>query len=171
MAGEEEVEAEAAPGGSKKLIWIAGASVLLLAAAAAATFFVVTRPPAGEEAEAGAEVTAEATPDGAEGAAQAGPTTYSLESMVVNIFDGERDRFLKIGVNLEVSSGDVSKELEERLPQVKDLMISLISSQAYADIRSLEGKTALREQLMTRLNAIVRTGVVRQVFFTEFVVQ
>jgi flagellar FliL protein len=172
MADEEEAEKEAAPAGSRKLLWIALTSVALLGAAAAATFVAMSRQPTGEEAEAAADAPPEEADSGTSGDQRsAGPVIHALEPMIVNIFDGERDRFLKIHVNFEVSSPEVSKELDDRTAQVKDMMISLISSQAYADIRSLEGKAALREQLMTRMNALVTRGVVRQVFFTDFVVQ
>jgi flagellar FliL protein len=65
----------------------------------------------------------------------------------------------------------VADELKSRMPQVKDLIISLLSSQSFNEIRSIEGKDALREEIMVRLNALVRSGKVSRVFFTEFVVQ
>ena len=134
-----------------------------------------------EDAEAAAEHGAEAAGHGeaAEGHGEAGgehgaapaPQFVSIDSFVVNVSDGEGDRFLKVKIDLEVSSAEVGKELEQRMPQVKDIMIGLLSSQNATTVRSMEGKDRLREQVLARLNAVVRTGVVRQVLFTEFVVQ
>ena len=98
-------------------------------------------------------------------------TIYQLETFVVNINDGNRDRFLKIRPELEISDPAVGEQLTQRMPQVKDIVISLLSSQSFGQIRSIEGKDALREDLMIRLNALVREGKVLRVFFTEFVVQ
>jgi flagellar FliL protein len=134
-----------------------------------------------EEAASGhEEAAAEGHAEQAEGHGEAGagehaaapaPQFLSIDSFVVNITDGENDRFLKVKIDLEVSSAEVSKELEQRMPQVKDIMIGLLSSQNANLVRTMEGKDQLREQVLTRLNAVVRTGVVRQVLFTEFVVQ
>ena len=132
---------------------------------------------AGEHAEEseGHEETSGAEGHGEEGAGEHGgapaPQFVSIDSFVVNVSDGEGDRFLKVKIDLEVSSADVSKEIEQRMPQVKDIMIGLLSSQNATAVRSMEGKDRLREQVLARLNAVVRTGVVRQVLFTEFVVQ
>ena len=120
----------------------------------------------GETAEGHGEAGAE----GEHGGAPA-PQFVSIDSFVVNVSDGEGDRFLKVKIDLEVSSAEVGQEIEQRMPQVKDIMIGLLSSQNATAVRSMEGKDRLREQVLTRLNAVVRTGVVRQVLFTEFVVQ
>jgi len=98
-------------------------------------------------------------------------TIFQLETFVVNINDGDRDRFLKIKPELEITEPAVADELKARMPQVKDIIISLLSSQSFSQIRSIEGKDALREDMMIRLNALVREGKVLRIFFTEFVVQ
>ena len=166
---EEEIEEQEGSGGSRsKLLILVVAGVLVLGGGGVGAVLFLKGdaaegdPAASESAEPGS------TPDG-EGAPQV--AFFSMEPFVVNIGDGDRDRFLKLKIDLEVSSADVSSELEQRLPQVKDIMIGLLSSQSFADIRSMEGKEALREELQTRLNAVVRKGTVQQVFFTEFVVQ
>ncbi len=136
----------------------------------------------GEHGEAGAaeHATESHEEDAAEGHAKGAggehggapaPQFVSIDSFVVNVSDGENDRFLKVKIDLEVSSAEVGKEIEQRMPQVKDIMIGLLSSQNATTVRSMEGKDHLREQVLARLNAVVRTGVVRQVLFTEFVVQ
>jgi flagellar basal body-associated protein FliL len=126
---------------------------------------------AAEHGEEGAAEHGEGNAEGGEHGGPHAPQFASIDSFVVNINDGETSRFLKIKIDLEVSNPEVTKELEQRMPQVKDIMIGLLSSQNLASVRSMEGKDALREQVLTRINAVVRTGVVRQVLFTEFVVQ
>ena len=173
MADEATEEQEEQSGGSRSKLLIFGAVglVVLLGAGGAGYVFL-----AGADAPAEEGQTAESTgsedgtsPEGGEATAAA--DFFSIEPFVVNIGDGDRDRFLKLKIDLEVSGAEVSAELGQRLPQIKDVMIGLLSSQSFADIRSLEGKDSLREELQTRLNAVVRKGTVRQVFFTEFVVQ
>jgi len=105
------------------------------------------------------------------GAGPPPPQFVSIDPFVVNVADGEKDRFLKLKLDLEVSGPEVAKELEQRLPQVKDVTIALLSSQSAAELRTLQGKDVLRSELHARLNALVKQGVVRQVLFTEFVIQ
>jgi len=190
MADEEKEEREEAPTGGKSkilLFVIIGFVVVLLAGGAAGYVMLAGSSPddtesadaeGGEDHPKDEHETAEATGEGkgdtgggSHDSAAAVADFYSLEPFIVNIDDGDKDRFLKLKVDLEVSSKEVAAELEQRLPQVKDIMIGLLSGQSFSDIRSTEGKDYLREELQTRLNAVVRKGIVRQVFFTEFVVQ
>ena len=97
--------------------------------------------------------------------------TYALDTFVVNIRDGERDRFLKLKAELELTSIETGQEVNQRLPQIRDLVISLLGSKSFEDIRTIEGKNFLREEILLRLNSLLSTGSVTRVFFTEFVVQ
>ena len=96
---------------------------------------------------------------------------YPLDSFIVNIGDRDRDRYLKLKAELELSTEAVAQELEQRLPQIRDLIISLLGSKSFDEIRSIEGKDLLREEVLQRINALLMTGKARSVFFTEFVVQ
>ena len=99
-----------------------------------------------------------------------GPS-YQLETFIVNITDRDRDRYLKIKAELELSNDRVAKELDSRTPHIRDLVISLLGSQSFEEVRSIEGKDILREEILQRINAVLTTGKARRIFFTEFVVQ
>ena len=51
------------------------------------------------------------------------------------------------------------------------LVISLLGSKSFEDVRTIEGKNFLREEILLRVNALLVTGKAKRVFFTEFVVQ
>ncbi len=110
-----------------------------------------------------------------EEAAPAAPShmgkVFNLDPFVVNIRDGERDRYLKLKADLELSADEVSDELQQRLPQVRDLIISLLGGKSFEDLRTIEGKNFLREEILLRVNALLVTGKAKRIFFTEFVVQ
>ena len=89
-----------------------------------------------------------------------------LDSFVVNISDRERDRYLKLKTELELSD-----ELDQRMPQIRDLIISLLGSKSFEEVRTIEGKNFLREEILLRINSLLVSGKVKRVFFTEFVVQ
>lgn len=94
-----------------------------------------------------------------------------LEPFVVNISDRERDRFLKLKTEIELSSAEVAVELEQRLPQIRDLIISLLGAKSFDEVRSIEGKNFLREEMLLRINSLLVTGKAKSIYFTEFVVQ
>jgi flagellar basal body-associated protein FliL len=98
-------------------------------------------------------------------------STYSLDTFVVNINDRDRDRYLKMKAELELEKPELAQEMEARLPQIRDLIISLLGNKSFDDIRTIEGKNFLREELLLRINSLLVTGEVRRIFFTEFVVQ
>ena len=118
----------------------------------------------------------QATPPVDSGAAKANAgriigETYPLDTFVVNIRDGDRDRYLKLKAELEISGSDTAEEISQRMPQIRDLVISLLGSKSFEDIRTIEGKNFLREELLLRVNSLLSTGSVNRIFFTEFVVQ
>jgi len=110
---------------------------------------------------------------GEEGAASPGHLgkIVPLEPFVVNISDRERDRFLKVKTEIELSSNDVAAELQQRLPQIRDLIISLLGAKSFDEVRSIEGKNFLREEMLLRINSLLVTGKAKSIYFTEFVVQ
>jgi flagellar FliL protein len=176
----------AAVGGAVAALALAGGGFLLLRDSGPAP---EAAPPAAEESQAAAETPAEpaaapahapasddhslgheAAPASA-GHGDATGRTLPLEVFVVNIKDHDRDRYLKVEAQLELSSPAVGEEIGKRLPQVRDAIISLLASKSFEEVRSMEGKNFLREELLLRVNALLRAGTVTAVYFTEFVVQ
>ena len=96
---------------------------------------------------------------------------FSLDTFIVNLKDEEGKRYLRITMALEVSDGTTQAEVEKRLPQVRHRILMTLPSKKYDDIRSGEGKIRLRDEIITKLNSLLTTGKVTDIYFTEFVVQ
>ncbi len=122
------------------------------------------------QSEAAHEVAAAIKPAGA-GAGKRLGAIFSLDAFIVNIGDGDRDRYLKLKADLELTKDTVAEEIKQRLPQIRDLIISLLGSKSFDDVRSIEGKDLLREEMLRRINALLETGKARSIFCTEIVVQ
>ncbi|MCH6560931.1 MAG: flagellar basal body-associated FliL family protein [Myxococcales bacterium] len=183
----EAEEAEGASGGGRRSFLIpVVASAALVLAGMGAGFLMFSRD-APEEPVDSAEAPQEAEADhpferaqseaahevaaAAAGAGKRLGAIFSLDAFIVNIGDGDRDRYLKLKADLELSKDTVAEEIEQRLPQIRDLIISLLGSKSFDDVRSIEGKDLLREEMLRRINALLVTGKARSIFFTEFVVQ
>lgn len=162
---------EAAGGGKKKsplLIIIGLLLVLLLAGGGAAVYFLVLKKPAADTEHAATEG------GGKEGKGGKSPTslgeTVELPPFIVNL-SGEGGRYIKVVAVMQVSSAAAKEELANRSPQVKDAVISVLSSKTTDEVLTPEGKLELKLELVKRINQSLTSGVVTEMFFTEFVVQ
>jgi flagellar FliL protein len=74
-------------------------------------------------------------------------------------------------LDVEVINPKVAEELNKSTARVQDAMILLLSSKSYADLAPLENKLLLKNEIVDRLNQILGGSKVRQVYFTEMVIQ
>jgi flagellar FliL protein len=96
-----------------------------------------------------------------------------LKSFVVNLFDkkGIGKRYLKISMELEVSKEEDKVKVENNIPQLRDTVLILLSSQTLKEINTMEGKLELKNAIVLRMNQVLGNKTVRRIYFTEFVVQ
>ncbi len=152
-------EAPAAAKGRGKLLPIIGGVVALAAVGGGATWWFKLRPRP-EPVETKAE---EKKPDvGA---------LLALDPFIANLADEDGKRYLKATVQLEFFDAKVPAEVNARLPQMRDLLLTLFTSKLFAEIRTPEGKGLLRDEIINRVNRSLRKDVVKAVYFTEFIVQ
>ena len=96
---------------------------------------------------------------------------YSMEPFIVNLADQGRPRYLKIRISIESQEMKVNEEYGKRLPQLRDMILTVLSIKSYGEISDSEGKMKLREEIITKLNRLLRTFQVKTVYFTEFMIQ
>jgi flagellar FliL protein len=95
----------------------------------------------------------------------------ALDPFIANLADEDGKRYLKATVQLEFFSGRVPPDVNARLPQMRDLLLTLFTSKQFAEIRTTEGKALLREEIINRVNRALRRDLVKAVYFTEFIVE
>lgn len=96
---------------------------------------------------------------------------FALESFIVNLADPGGKRYLRVTMNLELRDGKVNEAVSQRLPQVRDCILMVLPTRKVEDLQSIEGKNALREELIAKLNQLLGAGSVTKIYFTEFVIQ
>ena len=134
---------------------------LLLAAAGAGGYWFVSRRHA---------VEASSTPKTA-----SVTSVIHLDSFVVNLADRNQSSFLKIGIDLGVTSapaegksGDANTAV---LPKIRDTILSVLSTWQSGGLLAPDGKAKLKEQILDALHQQVPTVPIKEVYFTEFLVQ
>jgi flagellar FliL protein len=105
-----------------------------------------------------------------EGPPEIGPI-YSLDTFIVNLVGSKKKNYLKAKVDLEMDNIKLKEEIDKRLPQFRDVILTLLSNKSDNEIRTLEGKFQLREEIIAMLNQNLRTGKIVNVYFTDFIVQ
>ena len=143
------------------------AVMLVLTIGLAAGFFMMWGKLSDMNSAANAAVSTEAEQSQT---AQLG-TLFSLETFIVNLADVERSRYLRVTMDLELVESTDTAKLDDRLPQIRDRILMILPSKTFEEIASVEGKTALRDEIIGKLNSLFPKDVVTNIFFTEFVVQ
>ena len=96
---------------------------------------------------------------------------FPLDTFVVNLADVSGKRYLRATMQLELAPEEHKETLEQRLPQIRDVVLTILPSKEFKDIRTAEGKSALRSEILERLNEILNGQVIANIYFTEFVIQ
>jgi flagellar FliL protein len=94
-----------------------------------------------------------------------------LETFLVNLNEPKGNRYLKASIQLEIADDKIKSELDRRQAQVRDIILQLLSSKNTQELQASDGKFRLREELLSRINALLVNGAVSKVYFTEFVIQ
>lgn len=180
MAKDDQALAEQPEdgGGKKKLFIIIGAAVGV-AIILAAVFMMMGKGDKKDKAKEGAEAgahdaapKAEAGSHGAaSGAAAAATNIFPLEPFIVNIYDGQELRYLKVKVEIEMANAGVKADLDGRLAPIRDAILVLLSTKTLQDIQDVQGKNQLKDEILTAINKIIPPGKISKIYFTDFVVQ
>ena len=96
---------------------------------------------------------------------------FSLDTFIVNLADKGGNRYLRVTLDLELDSDELESEVAKRLPQVRDSILTILPTKRFEDISSARGKTALRDEMLEKINGMLARGQITNIYFKEFVVQ
>jgi flagellar protein FliL len=99
-----------------------------------------------------------------------------LESFVVNVADPGENRFLRVGIDLGLENAFLTKEGKGRkgdlpIARIRDCILSVLSTWHSEALLAPEGKQKLKDELLRALRDKVPELGVREVYFTDFLVQ
>ena len=90
--------------------------------------------------------------------------------ILVNLADTAKQRYVKLNFTIVLDSEETQLELQKRMAQVRDLVISICRTKNSEELRGKEGNDALRNEIITAINNILPKGKVIDIFFTDFIV-
>lgn len=100
------------------------------------------------------------------------PYVYTMDKFTVNL-EGEPRRTIRLEVNLNMLGRDDFEEVmsTHNRARVRDRIVSLLNEKNFTELESIQGKLFLKDKIAMEVNTILNKGVVKDVFFTDFVVQ
>ncbi len=94
-----------------------------------------------------------------------------MEPFVVNLADPKGKRYLKVKIELELENKEAVDKATKVSPKLRDMVIMMLTSLGFEEIMTPEGKIRVRDELLERFNEIMRPDHIKNIYFTEFVVQ
>ncbi len=101
------------------------------------------------------------------------PVNYDIGPITTNLSDGH---IIQEQMTVVVAGDVTSAELKTDQPQITNMVIETLSGWSYNALLSPSGKGELRNQIETRLDALLKTipgtkATVDELYFTNFIMQ
>lgn len=92
-----------------------------------------------------------------------------LDPFVVNLSDP--GRYVKVTMQFELADASHQAMVTQKIPNLRDAVITLLSSKSAESVSGPEGKFQLKDEILLRANQAVGKDVFRNLYFTDFVMQ
>jgi flagellar FliL protein len=99
-----------------------------------------------------------------------GPVTYTLDPFNTNL-SGVPRRLIRVEMNLEMLDEEGFEEVIKLGAGARDGIVRILNGKSFDELESVQGKLELKNQIITQINGYLDKGVVKNVYFSDFVVQ
>lgn len=142
--------AEAAPKkkGKKLLFALIGVVVLGIAGAAAALFILKKNTAEDEGVDEEAAAHKPVDPKSA-------PTFLPLDNMVVNLADPGGNRYIQIGLTLQLQDAHTGDAVKAFMPSIRSRILVILSKRTAEDVLSAEGKSRLGNDIIAAVSEVM----------------
>lgn len=96
---------------------------------------------------------------------------YPFPSITANLSGSLGRQYLKCSFQVVSDDKSIGSLIEENKAKLKDVVLSVLSARSLADVESPSAKSVLRTELVANLNKALNSPVVKQVQFTDFLIQ
>jgi flagellar FliL protein len=155
--------------GSKKLLIIVIAGFLLFMILAGAGFFILWQKLPGPE-NTKPDVDPKKIQEEQSVQLTVGPV-FSLQPFVVNLADPAGNRYLRSKMTLELGTPELLEKMDKLVFPVRDKILTILSSKKHQEINTRQGKKQLRIEIATAVDGLLGKGSVKNVYFSDFVVE
>lgn len=94
-----------------------------------------------------------------------------IADVIVNPLATSGTRYLCTTIALEALDPVVTEEIKTREPQIRDMLIEILSRRTVEELSDLSVREQIREEIKTNINGLLQAGQVTGVYFSNFVLQ
>ncbi len=153
----------------KKWIWMGVAALVLLGLAGGVGYFVFT--PGAEEVDP--------PPDPAQEAVEAPAVSQPIfEDIIllepfgqIRLAGGSAMKFASVEISLELMDVEFRRQVFSKTDRIREIVLSQFGEMPWMDLRSTGGKIRVKYELLRRINAVFPRPMVRNLYFTNFIMQ
>lgn len=98
------------------------------------------------------------------------PIIFTMEPITANL-SGQPKRMVRLQINLEMLSEKGFEDVATLASGAKDEVLKLLNKKHMSDLETIQGKLFLKDQIALTINGYLQKGVVKNVYFTDFVIQ
>ncbi|MFF2752573.1 flagellar basal body-associated protein FliL [Psychrobacillus sp. NPDC058041] len=81
------------------------------------------------------------------------------------------NKFIRLSLKVQADSPKAAEELTKRDFQIKNIIITELSEMTPQDLDGKQGKTAFQSSIKAKINELMDTGEVQQVYITSYIIQ
>lgn len=163
-------EAPAAkPKGKKTLIIIIALVLVLVIGGGLGAFLLMKRGQAEDEEGGAGAAPAKVAPKGP-------PTFLPFDNMVVNLADPGGNRFVQIGITLQVDDFVTSDQIKAFMPSLRSAILLILSQRTAEELLQVQGKEQLSNDITAEVSRQLgydkaKHNPVQAVLFSSFIIQ
>lgn len=99
---------------------------------------------------------------------------FPIDPLVVNIAETRMTRVLSVQMHLVLSDEKLKTVLEDKMPMVKDRIMSIVGRKTLSELEDESGRKKLKRDIALEINEMTRdemAGTVLNVVFSQFLIQ
>jgi len=145
-----DASAPAKPKSKKLLFIVLGVVVLALIGAGAALYVLKKNTAETDEDDEGAPVAQQQSSK-----PKLPPTFLPLDNMVVNLADAGGNRFVQLGITLQLQDTATSDSVKAYMPSIRSGILMLISQRSAEEMLQVSGKEKLSKDIITEISLLM----------------
>jgi flagellar FliL protein len=100
------------------------------------------------------------------------PYIFTMDKFTVNL-GGEPKRTIRLEVSLQMLGKEGYEEImgPDSRAKARDKIVRILNDKTFSELESIQGKLYLKDTIAMEINSVLKEGVVKDVFFSDFIVQ
>jgi flagellar FliL protein len=96
---------------------------------------------------------------------------YSFPNVVSNLTGSMGTRYLRCSFTVVSDDEHISEMMEENKTKLKDVALRIFAARSQSDLESVSARNVIRTEIAATFNKALETAAVKEVLFTDFIVQ